>query len=658
MPSNKDIYARGQKALKDRVQWERKLATNQLQRFCQDRARVNNIPWPRASNVRYPLSDTLIDQKKPFFFKLLYSSEHIPFFKALVSRNIPHTEGCAAYLDFVTKERTEFEDEIQYASDAALQDGETIIKVTWDEEKQVPVYEQIDNLFIITPSNTTKLQDAPWVIHVRQFSSRDFVKEFSKYAKDGKDKEWRKTLENKAKALREETELENDTGQREDDEYQREGINRTTRGGRVVVWECHYEDDEGAKRMCSILPDDNAFDLGDDRAYPYDHGEWMFVHYKREKTNKKLHSARGMPELVQDGEHSLTAMQRSQQNAATLALTPVYSGTIPGTTQNFTLAPGSILPPGVSAVPSGNYPFEVWSALMRETREVWERRAMAIDSGIGKGNTMNDSRTKYEVQQISNQQMLGIELEAGNWKMFVRAIMKQAWALIVQFQPESLMYYIGEEMKDLPPDALNNDYMISISGSAEGVNKEWMFQKATGLWQASQNNPFANPFEAWKNLVQVLMPGQVQRFVVDPASRQQEAMEKAASDITLMMIGFPVQPKPQDNHIVAAMTAAQFLTAKAMKGEGLDAQAVSLIGSYIAAHREMLKQTDKAGYQQLTAQLAQLEQTNAMAPQGPGQMTNGVGGGETVTAPPRQTAPVAPPLNGSGNPPGGDMLTS
>jgi len=610
--------------LKDRVEWERKLSRNQLQRFCQDRNRVNNIPWPKASNIRYPLSDTLIDQKKPFFFKLLYSSERIPFFKALVSKNIPFTEGCASYLDFIVKERTEFEDEIQYATDQMLQDGECIMKVTWDVQNECPIYTHIDNLFVITPSNTTDPSKAAWITHIRQFSKRDFLDEYKKYTKEGQTEADRltelKTIV--SKIFDSDTALENDQADREDDEYQREGINRTIRGGRIVVWENHYEDDDGKKRIRSTMPDDPDIDLSDDREYSFEYclknDVWMFFHHKREKTNKKMHSARGYPELVQDGEHSITAMQRAKHNAMALALVPVYSGNIPGNTQNLVMAPGTVLPPGLTAVTSGNYPFEAWTAEMNHTREIWERRAGAVDSGIGTGNTMNDSRTKFEVQQISNMQMMGVELESGNWKKFIRELMKMSWGIIVQFKPKSLMYYIGEEMSSLPMEALTNDYMISISGSAEGVNKEWMVQKAQMLWTASQNNPFSNGLEAWKNLMQVLNPGEAQRFVTDPQQRQQEAMQKAASDISLMLIGFPVAPKPADDHLVSAMTAAQFLDAKASKGEPIDKQAVMLISQYISAHREALKQTDKQGYGQLTQALDQLQAKHMQQPQ-PGQ---------------------------------------
>ncbi len=615
-PSNHDIVSRAQRALSERIEWERKLARMQLQRFCADRNKVNNSPWPRASNVRYPLSDTIIDQKKPFLYKLTYSSQNIAFFKAMVPSNVKYTDSAAAYLDFVLKEKTEFESEIQLCGDSRYQDGETVMKTGWDFQKQVPTVEHIDNLFIITPSNTGDLSSAPWIIHVRQMSVKQFVGAFKKYTKEGQTEEERaKELRKKAVSIRDNEQPQNDQGNRESDEYMREGINRTVLGGKIVVWECHYEDDTEKKFIRSILPDDEDFDLLDDREYPFDHGEWCFLHDKREITNRKMHASRGIPELVADGEASLTSMWRAKQNAMSLCLVPVYEGNIPGSTQNITMGPGTLLPPGVKMSSSGSYPFEQWDGEMANTRGIWERRAGAPDFGLGRANTLGEKRTAKEIQSIDNQQLMGVELEAGNWKRFIRAICGQCWAMIVQFKPQSLIYYLGKEMSELQPDALNNDFIITVSASAEAINKEWMVQKAQALWQAAQNNPYANGFEAWKNLVQNMNPGEVSRFAVDPQQHQQEAAMKTASDIAIMSIGFPVPPMPTDNHGIACMTAMQWLQAKQKKNERVDPQLMRLVGQYIAGHREALKHQDKQAYAQLNQALNQIDMQNQQAQQ-------------------------------------------
>lgn len=612
-PTNKALWQRGYDALKARVGWEEKLARAQLQRFCQDRARVNNVPWPRASNVRYPLSDMVIDQKKPMLFRSLFTSEHIPAFKSLVPDLWKWTGGCAAYYDFILKERTNFEDEVQFSADGALQDGETVIKTTWDDEAQVPRFEAVDNLFIITPQSATVLERSPWVIHVQQWHREEFVANFKRYRDEA-------DLEAFCDSLGDEN-SENDQSDREEDEYQREGIDRTASGkeAKIVTWEIHYLDGKGGRRLRTVSPDDTDFDFKDDRAYPYEwvtqkgNGGWMFVHYRREKTKKPMHSSRGLPELLAEGEHSLSAMWRSKHNAMTMFNAPVFEAAngIPGSAHNISLIPGSIMPFPVKRVDMGSPPIS-WDEEMMNTRSVWERRAATPDFGIGRGN-QGAKRTATEVQAIGGLMSLDVEMETANWRKFIRQVLRQGWALIVQYRPKSLAYIAGDATEQLPMEALRNDYLITVAGSADALNKEAQVAKAMALWQTAQGNPFARADEAYRNVIETMFPGQVQRFFADPGRNEADAVEKAAQDIGLMLIGFPVQVRPGDNHVVAAMVAIQFLEAKGRKGEEIDSQAAGLIGRYIAGHREALKQSKDGGeaYRAVTQELSVLNDAAA-----------------------------------------------
>lgn len=633
--SNQQFYDRAKYALQNRIEWEKKLARAQLQRFCQDRGKQNNQPWARASNVRYPLSDMVIDQKKPFFFKLVFGSEVIPHFKALVHKNIPFCSKAAHYFDFLIKEKTDFEDEIQFSTDAFLQDGETYMKVTWDDKDEVPKIQEVQSLFIITPSGTTQLKNAEWIIHVIQYSKADFVRTFK--AK-GLDESKLKDLARRAGSQRD---LSNDQLAREDDEYYREGINITPKEGSIITWECHYKDEDGNKRMRTISPDDTSFDFNDDHAYPYDHNRWMFIHHRRELVNKKLHSSRGIPELVQEGEHSLSAMWRHKQNAMTLFNAPVYTAPngIPGSTGNIGIRPGSIIPFNVQLLRQGEPPIS-WDHEMTNTRMIWERRVSTPDFGVGKAQEGKERRTAKEIGFIQNLTSLGIELESGNFKKFMREILQQAWALVVQYKPKSLIYYMDQELSELPPESLNNDYIIHLSGSAESINKEWMMQKAAQLEQISRGNPYANYGEVFKNMLEVSFPGQVQRFFTDPQQRQQEAAEKAASDIDIMIsVQFPIQPKPNDDHFTAAMIALKFLQGRQMTKKPLDPQASALIGRYIAGHREMLKKTNKQQFQQLTQALNAFDMMNKA-----GQRVGVNGAPPQGMPPPQAGVPQAPNL--------------
>lgn len=618
MPSNQQFYDRAQGWLKDRLNWEKKLGKTQLQRFQQDRGKINNQPWPRASNVRWPLSDMIIEKWKPFFFKLIYTSENISNFKALVAANVAHCSGVAHYFDFVVKQKTDFEEEIQLAIDRALQDAECYMKTTWNLEREVPIFEEVQPIFLIVPTGTTNIHDSDCVIHVIQWNKNELKLKFP----DLKPSDYERIEEGAADDHR----TENDQVNKEEDEYFREGINRTTKDKRIVTWEVHYRDwkNKGEMRLRTISPDDPAIDFGDDREYPYEfcvkNKRWMFEVHKREIVSKKLHSARGIPEVVLDGEMSLTAAWRAKQNAMTIYNNPIWSapGGIPGSTGNISFRPGQIIPFQIQRADSGPPPMS-WDEEMQNTRRIYEERIGVPDFGLGdRNNKTGENRTAREISFIQQMSSAGIDLQAGNWKRYVGLIMKQAWGLIVQYKPKSLLYYINNDMQNLPPEALNDEYLIECSGSAENMNRELRIQKAQTLWQSSNNNPFATPGEAYKNLIEQTYPGQVQRFYRDPQAKEADSRAKAAMDLTVIMTtGFPIPIKPTDDFLVQAQTAMQFLQAQAQKGVGMNPQQVNLISMYIQANREALKRMKPDAYKQLNESMTQAGQPQQQQQQAP-----------------------------------------
>lgn len=596
------IHEETREALKDRSGFEKKLARAELQRFCLDRTKVNNNPWPRASNVRFPLSDTIIDQKKPFLYEVLHSAEHVASFKALVSANMEFSQGCEAYFDYHTRELTNFEREIQYALDNGLQDGETYVKVMWNPKKQRVVYLRIDPLFIITPANCEELEESPWVTHVIELDASTVLKRF----KDVPD------IEGFVKRNKGKSAESGDNEEREESRYEREGITSSHKN-MIVLWERHYMDDDSNRRIITTSPTESVFDFKDDRAYPYEFAdkfeEYMIFQYRREIVTKDLHSSRGIPELVQEGEFILTSAWRTWQNWATLAGNPCYEAPngIPGNVQNLNLIPGKVHPFALRLVQQPPPPID-WQEQIAFTRGVYERRAATPDYGVGQGNANNDSRTATEVKQISGMQSLNVKLETGNWKAFMRKLFKASWGLIVQYKPESLTYFLNNELKTLPQDALNYDYQIVVSGSADAIDKEFLMNKTIALIKLNMGNQNANMSELTKYLFEIATPGQVQRFWMDTQQRQLTNMLKAADDVSIILsTGVEVQPQPTDDFMTNALTAFSILNNKAQTGQPLTPVQVQLVTGYIAANREALKKVNKEAYAQLSQQLNQAD---------------------------------------------------
>lgn len=614
MPSLRDQVDEINEALKERTGWEQELARGEAQRKCLDRAKSNNNPWPKASNVRYPLSDTMIAQFTPFLFKIYYASERCVTFRPTSSKNADFGGVCADWMDLKIKTQTELEEEIQPCIDKMLQDGETVMKVMWNNGKQTWEFEHVDNLFFITPNTALCPLDtyAPWCVHVLNLSPKKVRKKF-KHCKN---------IDSFVESIKDGSTMKNDQGQREETEYQREGINISPKNKNIVLWEKHYKTADGKHRIVTLSPDDAGFDFEDDRGYQHEIGGYMFEHTRWEKLDRKPHSARGIPRLVMEGEFTMTAIERAKQNSMTLYNTPVWwpaSGQLPSNMQNVQWQPGSGMPFPIEIAKFGEPPIS-WDIELRNQREKWERRVGSPDYGIGSANTQNDSRTATEVKAIAFQQSQSVDLITGNWRMFLGRIMKKAWAYVVEAKPESLKAFVDGKNIQIPQEALNNDWLITVTGSAESVNKESMAQKAIALWQMCANNPFANVGEAWKNVLQHLTPGEVDRFYQDPQERQQQQAKKTQTDIgTMVATGSPMLPDPTDDLLTAGMTAAQYLQremqrasdpmmAQQMQGTPqLSAQTSQLISQYIAACREGLSRGNPQGYQQLNQLLNQID---------------------------------------------------
>lgn len=610
--SNQDLYAMvSEDGLIPRQDWEKKIAKFEDQRYTNDRPERNDDPFPDASNIRYPLSDMIIEQKKAAYSGLLTSSEYLANYRAMSNRNKPFATNLAPYFDQIVKERTTWESEYVFALDAGLQDGESWVKISYDMESEAPIFKWKENIMMILPGTARMAEDTPWIAEVIHLSKAEAKRRFGKLP--GFEDLWK--FAGNDDGLQE----ENDLVAKMRDRYLRAGINNSGRTNMLVLWEVHYEDeDSGEKRIRTISPDDPDFDFQDDRQYPFwcekqgkKKVKWMYEQFRRELTTPNQHSSRGVPEIVEEFEFLLTAAWRFKHNVMSMTQSPCFQSTTglpPGSTQNITLELGSILPAGITPVQWPAPPIS-FDEEMGKTRDIAERRMATPDTGLGRGNIGTDSKTAREVSLIGSLQQMAVSYEITPWKRFCRACYRQAWERIVQFKPQTLSYYINGSIADLPPDAINGDYEIDLSWSGDNINKEYLAQKAFSLWQATLNNPLFNQTETAKNMLEHMTPGQVQRFLANPGIQQQDMAERIGNEIdTMVSVNFPVRAKEDVDHYQAVVLAMQFLQAAQMKGKQLDPQSLQLLSQYMAAHRQMLQKVNPDQYKQLNMQLNQLDQ--------------------------------------------------
>lgn len=645
------------KELKNRIGWEQKIARANAQRNLQDRPRRALQPWPGASNIRFPLSATLIRQKKPVLYNVVYNSQNIAYFRALKADNLGYALKVATLYNDIIKLYTDFETEIQYGIDALLQDGEAIFKITWDHEKKIPIFTHIENLAFITPAAANNINDLPWVCEVIGMFEYEILEKFG----DVPDIEgFIERVKNKA-----ETNSVNDTAGKLKDQYAREGISQSAKGSFITLWEKHYVV-EGSRRKVTLSPDEPEFNFQDDAEYGPEF-EWllgegdkfMYEHTKIEYKSKHMHDVMGIPEMTQEFEHVLSAIWRLKQNIMALFSQPVLFPTNaqpPGSTQNFTFFPGAIAPYPLQKLEFGEPPISL-DGEMQNIRSIVEQYVGRIDFGLGDSNNQSNPRTKFELQQISSVQNLVVNVDIGNWKRFIAKILEQGWHLCVKMKPRLLEIFVKNEAEQIPPDALNGDYFISLTTSAENINKEGEFQKAGALLTTATSNPAIAQFSNIKNLVRNFYehadPMRVEEFMTDPQQAQLQSHDKALSDLAIMLTTLePIQAKPGDDLMTQAITAVQFQQKMFKSGMGLTKPQVNLIAGYIQSNSDALKQTNKEQYLNLREVLNQMDQaartlvdqpqTAPPVPTNPVPATSSQMNGVTPTVQPTQpSAPLA-----------------
>lgn len=612
--TNEKFYELIDKSLLDRKDFEQKIAKFNFQRYGRDRAKVNNKPWPNASNYRRKKADEVIEQKKAFFSQLIHQSQFVANFKALIPINEQYAQLAEAYFDYIVKETTDFEREAIYCLDSGLESGFGYMQVLWDEEKQVPIFKKIDSLYIILPSKSLHIEDCPWIVNVIQMG-KDEAKE--KYGKlPNFDQLLARSLSSDS------TPPKNDSGDLENDRYERKGINAST-SNRFVVWEIHYQDPnqpKKLKRMRTICPDDKNFKFDDDSSYPYtkEDGsqEYMIKQFRREWTSPDIYSSRGVPEICWEEEIMLTSLARLKHNHMSFSVNPGFrspGGLTTTSTNNIPFGPGYVLPGDLEPIQFPAPPV----TLDQETQniEAVVDRRLNTSSASVQPNTIysggEGNKTAREVSYKASLQTLAVNYETMSWKKFIRECLRYAWELMIQpdHRNESLKFYMQNTLQELPPESLNGNYNIVLSWSVDNINKEFNIGQSRQLWMDSMQ--MQNPQlvqNTWNAYADQAAPGQGEKFHVNPEALQADMMETISGEIGKMLAtGFPVRPKENIDHYMAVAQTIQFIQNETQRGTPVPQDRLQLLNQYIVAHREMLKKSNPEQYQQLMQQLNQID---------------------------------------------------
>ena len=239
-------------------------------------------------------------------------------------------------------------------------------------------------------------------------------------------------------------------------------------------------------------------------------------------------------------------------------------------------------------------------------REMAQQRVSTPDFGITQ--TLDDSsrRTATEISAIGNLFSQSADLRMRVFRMQLSELYRQCWAILSEHKKDSLDFFYNDTLETLPEEAMHEEYEILPSGSADGVNKQFHYQKALGRFQMFANDPFVDQGELRRSVLEADDPGLVKRLLIDPNQKKNEEAEHQAMEITVMREGFPASVVKSDDHETHVRTILDFLALKLSQGEDVSPMAKQRLLDHINQHLAMLQEDDGKAARQLANEVKEL----------------------------------------------------
>lgn len=616
-------YERAQQVLGARKVWELKQRNFYIMRH--DGLPRLNKPFPKAADSHFPLIDMQIGALKPFWIAQAFNGERLADFIAMQSQAKEFSEAAADYMDFEVKYRTDFADVNDRAVDTMCLRGRGVYKIVLNPFTLKIECKAVDPQFIIMSEAFDDFQDSDWFTEIQVLT----VEQYKRNRNYNQSSDVIAALRGKTADQLEQIRL---------DKRLREGVTHAANEDLMVLWNTYEQTPSGWNVYTEgpLARDKNI--LADDRKFRTVNLKWdgetliPFYSITMETKDAGWYAPRGVAELGAAFEAYCTKLWNEKSDAMTFGNKPLFTSEkdIPNA-NNIRFVPGEYIPGNLQAVqmPQPAYSFQ---EEINFTRAVSEQRVKMPDFGIDKQDESGQGskpRTATENNRIAALQDVGADY---NGEMFRRRLMKiyrHIWALIahretlVALDPKrmspmrSLAYLANDQLKMLPTQALHTQYLV-IPGGQSG-NKQQRIQRGMGLYTTFKGDPGVDQDELKKVAIEPIDARLVRRLVLGSNVKQGKEAENEAMEIGIMILGFPAQAAPDEDHATRIMVDVGYIEKQHVTGAPVDPIALQRIVQHTQQHLQFLQQQQPKVAaqmkQQIAAMLAQHTQPPMQAPQ-------------------------------------------
>ena len=591
--SRNDLHGAVLDDLRDRNQWDSR--QSMFYRMRHNGLRRKNKPWPGASDAHFPLSDTVIQRLAPFYFQQIFATDLLAQFTPIRDKTHAFANAAGQWFDYQMKQKTNIETEILAVIDFMLMSGRGVMKTFWDQDKKQVGFQSIDPQHIIVPTWTRELMDADRIVHVQHYS-QDAYRRNPLFKQD-------ETFIKQVTGAG--TDVRGDT-QKAQAQYQREGLTYNEENY-IIVWEAWTRDSDGVwlcETFSPLLPGEDVrkpYKLGKDYG-----GKPPFCQFEYEIKDGRWYSPRGVTEIVAVHEAELCKTLNEKNDFMTLVNRPLFrsSREIPNAA-NLKFSPGQILPYDIQPIPMPAPPVSFDQSMMF-TRDIAEQRVATPDFGLTQSITNTERRTATEINQISNIFSQSSDLRLRIFRIGLGRLYNMAWDLMRKNASKNLNYWYTDTVKELPNAALEEQYHVRPTGSADGVNRNFIYQRAVNRLQMFAQDPFIDQGELRKSVLEADDVALVKRLFMDPELQMADQAEDQANELTFMRLGFPAVVKATDDHATHIRTILGYISMSSRAGRQVEPMEMQRIQEHIKMHLDLLREKDKDAANEVEAEIAGL----------------------------------------------------
>lgn len=563
-----------------------------------DGLRRRNKPWPSAADLHFPLIDMNIRKFKPFYMAQALSADRLANFVSLTRDSGPTAEAASEFFDYEVKNHTAFTRKLRGAVDTMLLRSRGILKITVDpfNDYQI-VVEQVDPVFILMPDTANDFVDADWFVHVKHLS-------VPKYQADRRFDQSPTTL------ARIRGSKDQRLAQFWQDKELREGITHTKADDVIVLWE-HYEKTPGGWTVYVYSPQAPDLRLRAPFGMPYKFQgkpSLPFFSFLMEVKDDGWYAPRGLSELCMPFEVYATKLWNDKADAMTFGNRPLFTADkeIPNTT-NLRWMPGELIPGNIRAVqmPQPAISFDQEISFARATSE---QLSMMPDFGtVDAGNSNGRPRTATENNRIAQLQQVGTNDNGLQFREDLALAYRHMWGLMLQFKRKQMAYLVGNELRELPEQALHDQYLVLPAGATDQWDRQMRLQRAMQRLQTFKGAPNVDQDELTREALAADDPIFAQRAFIATGQKANSEAEDEAMEIVIMCDGFPAAVLPQEDHATRIHVLVSWLMKQQLTGAPVDPTARQRIQQHLMVHWQYLKQLQPQVAKQVAQQIAQAE---------------------------------------------------